>query len=75
MKILTEQQQNAVKRATVAMLLSPVGRDWSRPFLTERGKGEDGNLGQIKKELLDILSEVINELYASPEPIQSKAIL
>lgn len=70
-RILTEQQERQVKRDTVAILQSPQGRAWGRMFLMERGKGDAGNLEQIKKEMLQILSETINELYDSPEPIQS----
>lgn len=71
-KILTETQINDVRRKAGEMLLSPQGRAWSRPFLTERGKGEDGNLAQIKREMLDLLSETISDLYAAPAPIQHR---
>ena len=70
--ILTETERRQVERATVEMLLSPLGRQWSRPFLTERGKGDEANLAQIKRELLDILSNKITDLYASPEPVSSR---
>lgn len=70
-KILNEQQENQVKRDTMALLKTPQGRDWGRPFLTERGK-ENGDLVQIKREMLDILSVCINELYAAEAPKMSR---
>ena len=70
--ILTDEERRQVERNTTTLLLSPAGREWSRPFLTERGKGDEGNLTQIKRELLDILSKKTNDLYSSPAPVQSR---
>ena len=70
--ILTEEERRQVERNTTTLLLSPAGREWSRPFLTERGKGDAGNLAQVKRELLDVLSDKITDLYASPTPVQSR---
>jgi hypothetical protein len=69
--ILNEQQGNQAKRDTMEMLQSPQGRRWGRVFLTERGK-PNGNLGQAKREMLDILSTCINELYAAEAPKMSR---
>lgn len=70
-KILDQQQENQAERQIIALLQSPLGRDFGRWFLTEMGK-EEPNLAQLKKELFDILSRKINELYASDKPVMSR---
>jgi hypothetical protein len=70
--ILTAEEKRQIERLATTMLLSPAGREWSRPFLTERGKGDEGSLAQVKKEMFEILSKRINELYGAPAPVQSR---
>lgn len=72
MNILTETDIHQIRRATQEMLLSPQGRQWARPFLTERGKENGGNFTQLKREVLDILSDALSDLYTSPAPTQSR---
>lgn len=72
-KILSEYDHGAAKRLIITMLQSPQGRQLGRYFLLERGKGAEGNLGQMVKEIQDIEREVIFELYASPAPVESRA--
>ena len=70
-KILSEYDQNVVKRQVLTILRSPQGRDLGRWYLTEKGK-TDGNLAQIIREVQDIEAECILDLYASPAPVQSR---
>lgn len=70
--ILSEYDRGVVKRMVITILQSPQGRDLGRYFLVERGKGDEGNLGAVKQEIFEILSEEINNLYASTPPIQSR---
>jgi hypothetical protein len=69
--ILDEHQAIAAERQIIAILQSPQGRELGRWFLTEIGKGDAGNMPQLKKELFDIFSRKINDLYAAPRPIES----
>ena len=71
MKILSEYDQNVVRRQLETIHKSPQGRDLGRWFLTERGK-QDGNLAQIIKEIQDVEADVLMDLYASPAPVQSR---
>ena len=71
-KILGEHDQQVVKRQVIAILQSPQGRDLGRWFLTERGKQDGGNLAQIKREIFDILSDSIQDLYAATPPVLSR---
>jgi len=70
-QILNEAQQIQAERQIIAILQSPQGRDLGRWFLTEIGKGEKANMPQLKKELFDIFSRKINDLYAAPRPVES----
>lgn len=70
-KILNEQNEALAERQIIAILQSPQGREFGRWFLTEMGK-PDPNLAQLKKELFDILSRKINELYAADKPVMSR---
>ena len=72
MNILSEYDKKVVKRMVVAILQSPQGRDLGRYFLVERGKGDEGDLGAVKREVFEIMSEEINNLYASIPPVQSR---
>ena len=72
MNILSDYDKKVVKRMVVAILQSPQGRDLGRYFLVERGKGDEGDLGAVKREVFDIMSEEINSLYASVPPVQSR---
>jgi hypothetical protein len=71
-KILSEYDQRVVQRMCVSILQSQEGRDLGRYFLVERGKGDEGDLGAVKREVFEILSNCINELYASEPPAQSR---
>lgn len=71
-KLLNEQQENQVKRDTMFMLQSPIGRAWGRAILAERGKGDGANYVQIKRELLDIVNECLDSLYAADAPKMSR---
>jgi hypothetical protein len=70
--ILSEYDKQVAKRQIITILNSPQGRDFGRWFLTERGKGAEGNLGKIIRELQDIEAECIRDLYSSPAPVQSR---
>lgn len=70
-KILNEQNEALAERQIISILQSPQGREFGRWFLTEMGK-PDPNLAQLKKELFDILSRKINELYAADKPVMSR---
>ena len=70
-KILNEQQENVAERQIIAILQSPQGRELGRWFLTEMGKAHP-DLAQLKKELFDIFSRKINELYAADKPVMSR---
>ena len=72
MNILSDYDKGVVKRMVVAILQSPQGRDLGRYFLVERGKGDEGDLGAVKREVFEIMSEEINNLYASVPPVQSR---
>ena len=72
MAILNEYQQGEAKRQIIAILNSPQGRTLGRWFLTEIGKGDEGNLGKLIREIQDIEAKCIRELYAAPAPIQSR---
>lgn len=72
MSILSDYDRKVVRRQVMAILQSPQGRDLGRWFLTERGKGEEGDLGAVKREIFDEFSNCINDLYASPAPVQSR---
>jgi hypothetical protein len=67
--ILSDYDRKVVARQVQAILLSPQGRDLGRWFLTEQGKGAAGNLGQVKQEIFDVMSESINGLYSQPVPV------
>jgi hypothetical protein len=70
--ILSDYDQKVVRRMAVTILQSPQGRDLGRYFLVERGKGDEGDLGAVKREIFEVLSEEIDCLYASTPPVQSK---
>jgi hypothetical protein len=65
--ILSEYEQKVVRRQALAILQSPQGRDFGRHLLAEKGKVE-GDFGKLKNELLDIMSECINDLYQADAP-------
>ncbi len=71
-KILTPQQEIVAERQIIAILQSPQGREFGRWFLTEAGKGDKGNFAQLKKELFDILSRKISDLYGAEKPVMSR---
>ena len=72
MNILSDYDKKVVQRQVIAILQSPQGRDLGRYFLVERGKGDEGDLGAVKREVFEIMSEEINNLYASIPPVQSR---
>lgn len=72
MPILSEYDRKVVKRQVTAILQSPQGRDLGRWFLTEKGKGDEGNLGKLIKEIQDLEHEVILDLYSTPAPISNR---
>jgi hypothetical protein len=67
-KILTDYDEKAAERLARTMLLSPQGRDWCRYFLVEKGK-QDPDFAQLKREMFDILSDIINALYTETAPV------
>ena len=72
MSILNEYHRIEARRQLEAIYKSPQGRDLGRWFLTERGKGEEANLGQLIREIQDIEADVIRDLYASPAPVSNR---
>ena len=70
-KIMNEQDEHAAERQIVAILQSPQGREFGRWFLTEMGKPQP-DLAQMKRELFDIFSRKVDELYASDKPVMSR---
>jgi len=72
MNILSDYDKKVVKRMVVTILQSPEGRSLGRYFLVERGKGDEGDLGAVKREVFEVMSEEINNLYASVPPVQSR---
>lgn len=70
--LLSEQDIHAVRKQWVAILNTKEGRELGRWFLTERGKGDDGNMAQIKRELFDVLNECIDDLYCAAAPVNSR---
>lgn len=71
-KILTEHEEIMATQMWHAVMQSPQGRSLGRFFLREIGKNEKGNVGKVKHELLDLLSDVISNLYTGQKPEQSR---
>ncbi len=71
-RILSDYDRKIAKRQVMTILNSPQGRDLGRWFLTERGKGTESNMTQVKREILDIFSDCISDLYQGPSPVQSR---
>lgn len=73
-RVLTPYDEKVVERMWIAVLQSPQGRDVGRYFLVERGKGEEGNFGQLQKEMFDILARCIRQLYKQPIPVMTNPV-
>lgn len=67
----SETQEHQIRRICHDIMRSPQGKDFGRLLVREINR-EGGDYAGVKNRLLDILSEVINELYKSEKPIQSR---
>lgn len=70
MSRLTEAEKHRIRRDATDILLSGQGRQFLRRLAAER-EAKDGDYRAVKKEIMDIFSEVINDLYTSPPPKMS----
>lgn len=67
----SETQEHQIRRMCHDLMRSPQGKDFGRLLMREINR-EDGNYVGVKNRLLDILSEVISDLYQSKKPVQSR---
>lgn len=71
MALLSDTDKHQARRIISRMFeYGQDGRDFGRYLLAEKGKPE-GDYRQMKLELLELLSTMLDELYLAPPPRQS----